>query len=67
MKEIEVFNQLKKENPNLGSYILLAKLVSNSKYSEVIIEKLFNKFVNKDEYQRSDKPLLLKHLSKLSR
>lgn len=67
MKEIETFKQLEKENPNLGSYILLTKLVSNSKYSEVIIEKLFNKLVNKDEYQRSDKPLLLKHLSKLSR
>lgn len=66
MKEIEItFNQLK-ENSNLGDYILFANSIKGKNYPEGSITKMFNKLVSKDEYERGDKPTLLKHLIKLS-
>lgn len=66
MKEIELtFNQLK-INSNLGDYILFANSIKGRNYPEGSITKMFNKLVSKDEYDRGDKPLLLKHLIKLS-
>lgn len=64
-KITEQFTKLRDEFPNLGDYIILAKLVSGKGYGEEIIAKLFTKLVPKDDYERADKPLLLKHLSKL--
>ena len=66
MKEIETtFNQLK-ENSNLGDYILFANSIKGRNYPEGSITKMFNKLVSKEEYERVDKPLLMKHLMKLS-
>ena len=66
MKEIETtFNQLK-ENSNLGDYILFANSIRGRNYPEGSITKMFNKLVSKEEYERVDKPLLMKHLMKLS-
>ncbi len=65
MKEIETtFNQLK-ENSNLGDYILFANSIKGRNYPEGSITKMFNKLVSKEEYERGDKPLLMKHLFKL--
>ena len=65
MKEIETtFNQLK-ENSNLGDYILFANSIKGRNYPDGSITKMFNKLVSKEEYERSDKPLLLKHLFKI--
>lgn len=66
MKEIETtFNKLR-EGSNLGDYILLANSVKGKNYPEGSITKMFNKLVSKEEYERGDKPLLMKHLMKLS-
>lgn len=66
MKEIETtFNQLK-ENSNLGDYILFANSIRGRNYPEGSITKMFNKLVSKEEYERGDKALLMKHLMKLS-
>lgn len=66
MKEIETtFNQLK-ENSNLGDYILFANSIKGRNYPEGSITKMFNKLVSKEEYERGDKQLLMKHLMKLS-
>ena len=66
MKEIETtFNQLK-ENSNLGDYILFANSIKGRNYPEGSITKMFNKLVSKEEYERGDKTLLIKHLMKLS-
>lgn len=66
MKEIETtFNQLK-INSNLGDYILFANSIRGRNYPEGSITKMFNKLVSKEEYERVDKPLLMKHLMKLS-
>ena len=66
MKEIETtFNQLK-ENSNLGDYILFANSIKGRNYPEGSITKMFNKLVNKEEYEWWDKTLLMKHLMKLS-
>ncbi len=66
MKEIETtFNQLK-ENSNLGDYILFANSIKGRNYPEGSITKMFNKLVSKEEYERADKPLLMKHLLKLN-
>ena len=66
MKEIETtFNQLK-ENSNLGDYILFANSIKGRNYPEGSITKMFNKLVSKEEYERWDKTLLMKHLMKLS-
>lgn len=64
-KIIEMFN-LQREEGNLGDYILLANLVKGNNYHEATIAKLFNKLVSKDDYEMRDKPLLMKHLIKLS-
>ena len=65
MKEIETtFNQLK-ENSNLGDYILFANSIRGRNYPEGSITKMFNKLVSKEEYERGDKPLLMKHLFKI--
>ena len=65
MKEIETtFNQLK-ENSNLGDYILFANSIKGNNYPEGSITKMFNKLVSKEEYERGDKPLLMKHLFKI--
>jgi len=66
MKEIETtFNQLK-ENSNLGDYILFANSIKGRNYPDGSITKMFNKLVSKEEYELSDKSLLMKHLFKLS-
>ncbi len=66
MKEIETtFNNLK-INSNLGDYILFANSIKGRNYPEGSITKMFNKLVSKEEYERVDKPLLMKHLMKLS-
>lgn len=65
-KITENFMKLRDEFPNLGDYIILAKVVSGKGYSKEIIAKLFTKLVPKDDYERADKSLLLKHLQKLS-
>ena len=65
MKEIELtFNQLK-INSNLGDYILFANSIKGRNYPEGSITKMFNKLVSKEEYERGDKTLLMKHLFKL--
>jgi len=65
MKEIETtFNKLK-EGSNLGDYILFANSVKGKNYPEGSITKMFNKLVSKEEYERGDKELLMKHLFKL--
>lgn len=65
MKEIETtFNNLK-INSSLGDYILFANSIRGRNYPEGSITKMFNKLVSKEEYDRGDKPLLMKHLFKL--
>lgn len=63
---IETFYKLQQENPNLGDYIILTKVVNGNNYHEATIFKLFSKLIPKDDYEKADKPLLLKHLVKLS-
>ncbi len=65
MKEIEAtFNQLK-ENSNLGDYILFANSIKGKNYLERTILKSLKKLVSRDEYEKKDIPLLIKHLIKL--
>lgn len=67
MKSVQArFNILQKENPNLSDYIVYAKTVRGQKYSPRIISQWFNKLIDKSEYMRSDKELLLNHLLRLS-
>lgn len=66
MKEIEATFTFLKQNSNLGDYILFANSIKGRNYPEGSITKMFNKLVSKDEYERGDKTLLLKHLMKLS-
>lgn len=67
MKSVQArFNILQNQNPFLGDYIIYAKTVTGQKYTPRIISQWFNKLVDKSEYSRSDKELLLKHLGKLS-
>jgi hypothetical protein len=68
MKEIQKqFKTLQEKFINLGDYIILTKLVSGKNYSEDFLSKLLSKLVSKDDYERGDKVLFLKHLSKLSK
>lgn len=61
----ENFIKLQSQFPNLGDYILLSKLVVGRKLSDNVITKLFSK-VSKEDYQRSDRDILIQHLVKLT-
>lgn len=61
-----MFTKLQEEYPTSGDYIILTKLVNGKGYGEDFISRLLTKFVSRDEYEKGDKALLLKHLVKLS-
>jgi hypothetical protein len=64
---IETFYKLQQENPSLGDYIILTKVISGNNYHEATISKLFSKLIPKEDYERGDRSLFIKHLVKLSK
>jgi len=67
MKNLENdFIKIRENHMDWSDYSCIAYAVKNNKHSEKIITKWFNKLVSKDDYSRSSKEILIKHLYNLS-
>lgn len=67
MKDLENrFNACKNDFPDFGDVIIMWYAVCGMKYPHDIILKVFNKCVNKDEYDQSEKSELIAYLDRYS-
>ena len=67
MRSIErSYKKITNKNPNLGTYLCLAQVVKNSKYSRKSLVKAFKKFMPKDEYAKSEQKELIDYLEYLT-
>lgn len=51
-----------KKFPDLGNYIVLEKAVRNQSFTKRVIQKSFDSVLSRDDYDQSDRTLLLKFL-----
>lgn len=67
MRSIERrFTKYKKERPNLSTLMNFAGAVTNQYFSADQISRKFTSLVDRGDYSPTDRPLILKHLLKLS-
>ena len=67
MRSIERrFNSLQHKRPNVGSLLNLAGAVKGQHFSTDRISRSLTRLVEKDDYSRSDRPALMRHLVALS-
>lgn len=67
MKSLEKrFQNIAEKNPNLSSYTCFAKAVKGQNFNKQTVHRWFQKLVDKDDYERSEKKALLAHLDNLS-
>ena len=65
MKTInQKFKEIKKEHEEWGDVIIFSEAVYNRNYKLPDIRKYFNKLVNKDEYEKSEKKEIVDFLYK---
>jgi len=63
MKSIpELFNKIKKENPDWSDYICLAEAISEHKCSKKEIERYFKMFVDPDDYSTEERSKIIDFL-----
>ena len=63
MKKTDLsFEELRKENPNTGSYSCLAMFVYGKNMKRDLVVRLLNRFVAKGEYEKKDQESLINHL-----
>jgi hypothetical protein len=60
------FNQLSEKNPLWSSHTCFAEAIKHQKFSRDIIHRWFQKLVEKDDYAKSEKKAVLKHLENLT-
>ena len=65
MKLEQAFYSLQERNPYWSSYICLANAIIGKNHSKSDIGLAFKNLVDKDDYDKSDKERLLKHLCSL--
>ncbi len=62
----EALQESIKDKPEWGTYIHFCIILSESGVKKTEITKLFNKFMPKDEYDRSEKGELIDYLIKIA-
>ncbi len=68
MRSIERrFTNLKEKNSNLGDCINFVKAIRGQNFSKDMISRWFNKLVDKNEYDASDKKALISQFMDASR
>ncbi|HAZ28560.1 MAG TPA: hypothetical protein DCY48_02160 [Candidatus Magasanikbacteria bacterium] len=68
MKSLERrYKNIAQKYTGWGSYICFAKAVTGQHFSRRAIQHWFNKLVDKNDYCKSDKAQLLKHLESLTK
>jgi hypothetical protein len=60
------FDNIAKRNPNYSSYLCFAEAVKERRFSKQMIQRWFNKLVDKDDYARSEKRETVDFLVSLS-
>lgn len=67
MKSLKArFNKIAEKTPLWSSYICFAQAIRSQRFSKQSISRWFGKLVEKDDYAKSDKKPILKHLNELS-
>jgi hypothetical protein len=67
MKSLERrFQNITEKSPSSSSYICFAKAVKGQNFNKQTIHRWFQKLVDKDDYERSEKKAILAHLDNLS-
>ncbi|MCF7843523.1 hypothetical protein K9M47_01350 [Candidatus Gracilibacteria bacterium] len=67
MKSIKAnFEKIQKCEPILGSYSCLAMAVKGKGFTTQTISRFFTKIMPLGDYDKNDRPLLVKHLALLS-
>lgn len=67
MKSLERrFQNITQRNSNFSSYLCFTKAVEGQGFNKRTIRRWFQKLVDKDDYVKSEKGALLKHLDELS-
>lgn len=67
MKSLERrFNKLAKTRPYLGSTMIFYQSIKGQDFSRQTLHRWFNKLVDKQDYQRSDKKAILAEVEKLN-
>lgn len=59
------FNTITKDNPNSSTYICFVKTIKDMGMKRGTINRWFNKLVDSEDYDSSDKPKILDNLSLL--
>ena len=68
MRSIERrFKNIQKKNPYWGSYICFIEVIKNQNFNKKTICNWFNKLVDKDDYYKEDKKMLIAHLLSASK
>lgn len=66
MKSIErIFRQIEKENPYWSSYLCFVETIKRKKFSMKTVIRWFNKLVDEDNYDKSEKNDIIKDLINL--
>lgn len=60
------FNQVSEKHPLWSSYICFAEAIAYQRFSRSIIHRWFQKLVDKNDYARGEKRVILAHLENLS-
>ena len=60
------FNNIIKMNPYWSSYICFTEAVIDQRFSRQTVHRWFNKIVDKNDYDKKDKKIILSHLLNLS-
>lgn len=68
MKSVERrFKKILKKNPCWSSYVCFAETCNSQDFQKKTIYFWFNKLVDKNDYDKKEKKLILSHLRSLSR
>lgn len=60
------FNNITEKNQNWSSYVCFAEAIKGRGFSKQTIHHWFQKLVDKNDYAKSDKKIILAHLEVLS-
>jgi hypothetical protein len=67
MKSLERrFNNIAERNSSFSSYLCFAKAIKGQRFSKQVINRWFQKLVDKDDYANNEKSSLLRYLYDLS-
>jgi hypothetical protein len=60
------YRRIQDRNPSLGTYLCLARTITNRKFSRKSLVKTFNELMPEDEYAKDETKNLIDHLEYLT-